>query len=75
MIFKKQDTVPEANFDAVKPGHVFLWNNGTFLKASSIVDGEKRYFAVNLHTGESAEIPSDVKVTRVHTELLVSVEA
>lgn len=75
MIFKKQDTVPEAKFDAVKPGHVFLWNNGTFLKASSIVNREKRYFAVNLHTGGSTEVPTGVKVTRVHTELLVSMEA
>lgn len=75
MIFKKQDTVPEAKFDAVKPGHVFIWNNGTFIKASSIVDGEKRYFAVNLHTGESAEVPTGVKVIRVRTELLVSMEA
>lgn len=75
MKFKKRDIVPETKFETVKPGHAFLWDNGTYIKASSIVDGEIRYFAVNLLTGESAEISSDTRVTRVAMDLLVHMDA
>ena len=62
-----------ANFEDIKEGDVFCWDEGCYMKIEDVIEDilEMKSNAINLYDGTLAYFLDNTNVTRVNCELVI----